>query len=176
MSNKTELLYETPDKRLKVRKITENGYTFSTRKAVPAIDGNVKPDAVVIIANDPDGRQLIIREKRPVTGDFVWARPAGMIDGDETPEQAAVREVKEETGLDFFPEFGIMYSRTFSSPGWTDEIVAVVSGLVTGKLSRDNLHGDEDIDAFLMSPDDMARAGLYRSDTPMSIWLALSLI
>lgn len=176
MSDKTELLYETPDKRLKVRKITENGYTFSTRKAVPAIDGNLKPDAVVIVAHDAEGRQLIIRERRPVTGDYVWALPAGMIDGDETPEQAAIREVTEETGLAFFPEFGTMYSRTFSSPGWTDEIVAIVTGIVRGELSRDNLHGDEDIDAFLMGPDDMVRAGLYKHDTPMSIWLALSLL
>lgn len=174
--SKTELMYETPDKRLKVRKITENGYTFSTRKTVPVIDGNVKPDAVVIIANDAEGRQLIIREKRPITGEYIWARPAGMVDPGENIENAAIREIKEETGLEFYPESGIIYSRTFSSPGWTDEIVAVVTGLVTGKLSRDNLHGDEDIDAYLMSPDDMAAAGLHKHDTPMSIWLALSLI
>lgn len=174
--SETELMYETQDKRLKVRRIKENGYTFSTRKATPVINGNLKPDAVVIIANDTDGRQLIIRERRPVTGNYVWARPAGMIDEGETPQQAAIREIKEETGLDFHPEYGTMYSRTFSSPGWTDEIVAVVTGLVTGQLSRDNLHGDEDIDAYLMSPDDMAAAGLHKHDTPMSIWLALSLI
>ena len=29
-----------------------------------------------------------------------WSLPAGFIEADETPEQAAIREVKEETGLD----------------------------------------------------------------------------
>ena len=31
---------------------------------------------------------------------FGWACPAGHIDDDETPEQALIREVKEETSLD----------------------------------------------------------------------------
>lgn len=30
---------------------------------------------------------------------FVWASPGGAIEGDETPEQAAIRELKEEIGL-----------------------------------------------------------------------------
>lgn len=33
-----------------------------------------------------------------------WGMPGGRADGDETPEQAVVREVKEETGLSFQPE------------------------------------------------------------------------
>lgn len=32
-----------------------------------------------------------------------WNVPVGMIDGNETPEQAMVREIREETGLDVSP-------------------------------------------------------------------------
>ncbi len=30
----------------------------------------------------------------------MWSIPAGFVEGDETADQAAIREVKEETGID----------------------------------------------------------------------------
>jgi 8-oxo-dGTP pyrophosphatase MutT (NUDIX family) len=36
---------------------------------------------------------------RPLERDAIWTLPKGRIDGRETPEQAALREVREETGL-----------------------------------------------------------------------------
>ncbi len=174
MNNAVRLHGEDTD-RLKINKLP-NGYTFATRKNVPVVDGNLRPDAVMIIARDWQGRLLVIRESRPVAGGYLWSVPAGMIDGDESPQDAAKREVKEETGLDLDTDDGIMYERTFSTPGMVDEIVAVVTGTVTGTITRDNLQHEEDINAFLMDPDDMSRAGLHKPQTPMSIWLALSII
>ncbi len=46
----------------------------------------------------PDGRLVLIRRKNePFAGK--WAIPSGFIEYDETPEAAALRELKEETGL-----------------------------------------------------------------------------
>lgn len=33
-------------------------------------------------------------------GDIVWNYPGGGVEGNETPEEACIREVKEETGFD----------------------------------------------------------------------------
>lgn len=160
---------------LKIRKLN-NGYTFATRKDIAVVDGNDKCDAVAIVARDRDGRLLTIREKRPVIGGYIWSVPAGMIDQGETPESAAVREVKEETGLDFDPRNGMIYTNTYSTPGMTDEKVAIVTGIVSGEITRNNLQHEEDINAYLMDPDDMARAGFHLQNTPMSMWLALTLL
>ena len=43
---------------------------------------------------------VIVPVKRDATGNRVLGLPKGHADGDETPEEAATREVREETGID----------------------------------------------------------------------------
>jgi 8-oxo-dGTP pyrophosphatase MutT (NUDIX family) len=43
---------------------------------------------------------VIVPVKRDAAGNRVLGLPKGHIDGDETPEAAATREVREETGVD----------------------------------------------------------------------------
>lgn len=52
-------------------------------------------------------RPLVFLTQRGMTAPIFpgyWAMPAGLREEDETPEQAAAREVKEEVGIDFHPE------------------------------------------------------------------------
>lgn len=56
------------------------------------------PVAGVVIKND-DGKYLLVQEKQPKAYGL-WNLPAGWIDEGETPQQAAIREAKEEVGLD----------------------------------------------------------------------------
>lgn len=51
--------------------------------------------AVSTLVEDDDGRVLLVFE----TGIDRWSTPGGSIDVDEVPEDAARREVLEETGL-----------------------------------------------------------------------------
>lgn len=60
--------------------------------------GNVWLGASGIVMNS-NGEWLVV--KKTYSGlKGMWSLPAGFVDGNETADQAAIREVKEETGLD----------------------------------------------------------------------------
>lgn len=55
-----------------------------------------RPSARVLVL-DPRGHALLMQYRRP-RGGTLWALPGGGLEGDETHEQAARRELFEETG------------------------------------------------------------------------------
>jgi 8-oxo-dGTP diphosphatase len=56
-----------------------------------------KVAAGVLVADD-EGKVLLVR-RRMQPGQGMWTFPAGFVDFDEDPAEAAVRECREETGL-----------------------------------------------------------------------------
>jgi 8-oxo-dGTP pyrophosphatase MutT (NUDIX family) len=65
------------------------------------LDMRVRPSARILVV-DPDGRVLLFRfvfERGALAGTQFWATPGGGVDEGETFEQAAIRELAEETGL-----------------------------------------------------------------------------
>lgn len=85
--------------------------SFTYRYARPA----VTVDCVVFGLDDEDLKVLLIqRDRAPFAGK--WALPGGFVDPDETLEQAALRELAEETGVS---KKGVFLEQlyTFGDPG-----------------------------------------------------------
>ncbi len=59
------------------------------------------PDWVNVIALTEDNQVVLVRQYRHAAGEEVLEIPGGVIEKDETPEDAARRELLEETGYEF---------------------------------------------------------------------------
>jgi 8-oxo-dGTP diphosphatase len=56
-----------------------------------------------LLVIDPSGKVLLfwfVYDRGPLEGQGFWATPGGALDANETFEQAAVRELREETGIE----------------------------------------------------------------------------
>ena len=54
----------------------------------------------VVYRREGDALEIALAARRTRRGELAWGLPKGAIEVDEAPEQAAVREVLEETGLE----------------------------------------------------------------------------
>jgi len=78
------------------------------------------PGAVAVLALDPAGRALMIRQYRHPAGRVMWELPAGLRDHPDEPlVEAAKRELLEETGYQAATWHSLVDH--FSSPGITNE-------------------------------------------------------
>jgi ADP-ribose pyrophosphatase len=107
--------------------------------------------AIVPFMSDPEGddpQLLLLRQFRYAAGGYIYEVPAGRLDGDESPADCAVRELKEETGCtaDVMAPLFTM----FTTPGFTDEKIHVfmATGLSHGASARE---ADEFVDVVIVS-------------------------
>ncbi len=136
-----DLEYETE---LGNRKI----YEMISRKDIKSFEDltSSSSEAVVLIMHDENDEKILLsKEFRMAVGSFVYNFPAGLIDAGETPEVAAARELKEETGLDLV-SIEEVWPESYSAVGLANEKTSVIVGKAKGEFAP-STSDEEEIEA-----------------------------
>lgn len=125
------LTYVTKDNKTKVYEIISRNKDLNGPEEIR----NPHTDGVVIVVTDQNDEKILLnREFRMAVNDFVYNFPAGLIDPGETPEIAAARELREETGLTLLSIEDKLYD-SYSAIGFSNETNAVVIGKASGEFA-----------------------------------------
>ena len=155
----------------------EKSWQIASRQNEPkCLSGNYhRPDAVVIVPfHTVRDKMVIIREYRVPLDDYEYGFPAGLVDNGESVEQAARRELMEETGLTV-SRFIKVSPPIYSSAGMTDESIAMVYVECEGEPSNSANTDSELIEILFISPDealDLLKDTTLKFDA--KAWLAIS--
>lgn len=125
-----------------------------------AITGINKPDGVILygVYGEKKDRIVLVRQFRYPLGDYVYEFPAGLVEPGEEMLQAGVREMYEETGLEFTPKEAGSDSRPFfTTIGMTDESCATVFGYCSGEATNAHQEESEDIQVVLADREECRR-------------------
>ena len=130
-------------------------YVASRRKnidSLKAVTHDDHPDGVILygVYGKQKDRVVLVRQFRYPLNGYVYEFPAGLVEPGEDMLSAGIREMKEETGLEFVPLEGGAYSRPFfTTIGMTDESCGTVFGYCSGEPSNAGQEGSEDIQVVL---------------------------
>lgn len=137
--NRYDIHYETPQGGEKVYEMFSRDGGIDTEYKLR----HPRTDAVIIIVTD-EAREhlLLIREFRLELDREIYGLPAGLIDPGETPEQSAIRELREETGLEL-TEIRHVMPASYCAVGLSNEQCICVFGTAAGKINPCKDTGEE---------------------------------
>ena len=143
---KTEKIYEGKILNLRIDMVELPDKKYSKREIVE------HPGAVAIAALTDDNEIILVKQYRKAVEKELVEIPAGMLEISEEPREAAVRELKEETGfsadkMEYICEF-------YTSPGFINEklYLFLATGLKAGESHPEN---DEYIDVLKFKLDNL---------------------
>ena len=150
-----------------VNKVGREGHYYVASRAKTEDDlklshiENNDPDGVAIYSlyGEKKDRVVLIRQFRYPLGGYVYELPAGLVDPGENYHTAAIRELKEETGLKLEPIAvdDIYQMPYYTSVGMTDECCGTVYGYASGEISKKYMEDSEEIEVVLADRKEVAR-------------------
>ena len=145
-------------------RLTEDRIAGAARAMCPACGNVVFIDpklAVVVVASLDSSILMVKRDIEPMMGR--WSFPAGYVDRGEVVEEAAVREVKEETNVDVELD-GLL--GVYSSRGAPVVLVAYAGTVVGGRAEA----GDEVQETAFFPPDQLPPLPFPHDDQIIRDW------
>ena len=133
-------------------------YEFISRDKNLTIEtfGKGKPQGVGMVSFSLDKNKVLLqKEFRLATNNWVYNFPAGLIDEGESVEEAAKRELREETGVNLIEIIDVL-SPCFASQGTSDEMMSIVICLCDGEI-KDSCFEDEEIEAGWYSKEEVKK-------------------
>ena len=138
-------------------------YVASRAKEIPdlkAVSHQNKPDGVILygVYGEQKDRVVLIRQYRYPLGGYVYEFPAGLVENGEDMLEAGIREMYEETGLNFTPVEAGAYSRPFfTTIGMTDESCGTVYGYCSGSPTNSHQEASEEIQVVIADREECTR-------------------
>ena len=125
-----------------------------------AVEGHRNADGVILygVYGEEKDKIVLVRQYRYPLGDYIYEFPAGLVEPGEDVCEAGVREMYEETGLNFTPVRGGDCEKPFfTTVGMTDESCGLCFGYCSGTPNVDNQEDTEDIQVILADRDECRR-------------------
>ncbi|KAI1190715.1 ADP-ribose pyrophosphatase [Nemania serpens] len=154
----SEPLAPTEGRWIKLVKLTYNDHKNQTRtwesaeRTTRATGSGVDGVGILAILEKPTGPEILLQKQfRPPLGQITIELPAGLVDEGESVQEAAVRELKEETG--FVGTVSEVSPVMFNDPGMTNTNTAICSVQIDTTLPENqdpspSLEEDEFIETF----------------------------
>ena len=149
--------------------LTDSGksfnYYFASRNKeenLPLFTGTVQSNGIVIypVWKEDADKLVMIRQYRYPLDAWIYELPAGLIDEGENASQAAIREMKEETGFAFEAYEGgdpAFRRPVYLGAGMTDETSTAVFGLASGEITDRFKEDTESIEVLLVDKREACR-------------------
>ncbi len=136
-------MYDGKAIRVRVDAVAKPGGAETTREVVEHVD------CVVLLPVDGSGNILMVRQYRHAVEKVLLELPAGGIEEGETPEAAARRELREETG--WAPQRLERLGGFYAGPGYLTEYLHFfrATGLEPGPLAAEDT---DEIEVVVVNP------------------------
>ena len=101
------------------------------------------PGAVAVVAINPKGEVVLVRQYRHAAGETLLEIPAGLLEPGENQSECALRELREETGYQA-ANIRKLFS-CYTTPGFSNEMIHIYLATDLTMFQQD-LDPDEDIE------------------------------